>query len=64
MNINLHEHFTGAELVVVVICELAWWGFLIFFGRKWWKSRHKKKKPLPDLPYPTAVYQAMRDDER
>ena len=53
MTVNLHEHFTGGQIVVVVICELLWWTFVVLVGRKWWRRRHAKKREIADTPYPT-----------
>jgi len=65
MNINFHEHVTGLELIVAILLEVAWWCFIIFVVRRWWKRRHdRRSRVLPDIPYPTADYSAMRADQR
>ena len=42
MTLNFHEHFTGLELVVVIIVEILWWGGIYFVAHKWWKNRKNR----------------------
>ena len=44
MTLNLHYHLTGSQMVVAVLFELAWLGFVVFIGRKWWIRRHRPEE--------------------
>jgi len=47
MTFNLHYHFTGPELVWVVILEIAWLGAVFLGGRAWFRHRKLKKDRWP-----------------